>query len=118
MEPRHAAPFAQLVSQWRNSTRAAASVLSSPDGRWAVVAQGLEAAKPFLKVLVEAQAKLAAQSAKEIADYPVFPPYSDEVYSAVEAASEDELKGVYRIAGKIVLPALRQFADALFGESG
>src|SRR5438309_11860029 len=30
-----------------------------------VVAQGLEAAKPFIKVLVEAQAKLAQQAAKE-----------------------------------------------------
>ncbi|GAA4266728.1 polyribonucleotide nucleotidyltransferase [Frondihabitans peucedani] len=66
----------------------------------AVVAQGLEAAKPFLKVLVEAQAKLAAQSAKEIADYPVFPPYTDEVYSAVAAVAEEELKGVYQIAAK------------------
>jgi murein DD-endopeptidase MepM/ murein hydrolase activator NlpD len=37
VEPRHAAPFAQLVSHWRNSTRAAASALASPDGRWAVV---------------------------------------------------------------------------------
>ena len=51
----------------------------------AVVAQGLEAAKPFLKSLVDAQAKLAAQSAKEIQDFPVFPPYAPEVYSAVEA---------------------------------
>jgi polyribonucleotide nucleotidyltransferase len=42
----------------------------------AVVAQGLEAAKPFLKVLVEAQADLARQAAKPTADYPVFPPYS------------------------------------------
>jgi polyribonucleotide nucleotidyltransferase len=66
----------------------------------AVVAEGLEAAKPFLKLLVEAQAKLAAQSAKEIADYPVFPPYSDEVYSAVAAVAEEELKGVYQIAAK------------------
>ncbi len=66
----------------------------------AVVAEGLEAAKPFLKVLVEAQAKLAAQSAKEIADYPVFPPYTDEVYSAVAAVAEEELKAVYQIAAK------------------
>jgi murein DD-endopeptidase MepM/ murein hydrolase activator NlpD len=43
VEPRHAAPFAQLVSQWRNSTRAAASVLSSPDGRWAVVSTSVTA---------------------------------------------------------------------------
>ncbi|WIB68299.1 polyribonucleotide nucleotidyltransferase [Curtobacterium sp. MCBD17_035] len=72
-----------------------------------VVAQGLEAAKPFLKVLVEAQAKMAAQSAKEIQDYPVFPAYSDEVYAAVEGLALDELKGVYQIAGKLE----RQDAD-------
>jgi len=67
----------------------------------AIVAQGLEAAKPFLKVLVEAQAKMAAQSAKEIQDYPVFPPYAPEVYTAVEALALDELKDVYQIAGKV-----------------
>lgn len=67
----------------------------------AIVAQGLEAAKPFLKVLVEAQAKMAAQSAKEIQDYPVFPPYAPEVYSAVEALALDELQDVYQIAGKV-----------------
>ncbi|TDN41994.1 polyribonucleotide nucleotidyltransferase [Curtobacterium flaccumfaciens] len=66
----------------------------------AVVAQGLEAAKPFLKSLVEAQAKLAAQSAKEIQDYPVFPPYAPEVYSAVEALALSELGDVYKIAAK------------------
>ncbi|WIB12211.1 polyribonucleotide nucleotidyltransferase [Curtobacterium sp. MCPF17_052] len=65
-----------------------------------VVAQGLEAAKPFLKALVEAQAKLAAQSAKEIQDYPVFPPYADEVYAAVESLALSELGDVYKIAGK------------------
>ncbi|WIB27483.1 polyribonucleotide nucleotidyltransferase [Curtobacterium sp. MCSS17_015] len=73
----------------------------------AVVAQGLEAAKPFLKVLVEAQAKMAAQSAKEIQDYPVFPPYADEVYAAVESIALEDLTGVYQIAGKLE----RQDAD-------
>ncbi|OII38947.1 polyribonucleotide nucleotidyltransferase [Curtobacterium sp. MMLR14_010] len=73
----------------------------------AVVAQGLEAAKPFLKSLVEAQAKLAAQSAKEIQDYPVFPPYADEVYAAVESIALSELGDVYKIAAK----AERQDAD-------
>ncbi len=43
MEPRHAAPFGQIASQWRNSTRAAAAVLSSPDGRWAVVSTSVTA---------------------------------------------------------------------------
>jgi polyribonucleotide nucleotidyltransferase len=73
----------------------------------AVVAQGLEAAKPFLKQLVDAQATMAAQAAKEIADYPVFLPYTDEVLEAVTAAAGTELAEVYKIAGKIE----RQDAD-------
>ena len=43
MEPRHAAPFAQLVSQWRNSTRNASLVLSSADARWALVSTSVTA---------------------------------------------------------------------------
>lgn len=63
----------------------------------AVVAQGLEASKPFLKQLIKAQQELAAQSAKPIADYPLFPPYSQETYDAVAGLSYDDLKGVYQI---------------------
>ncbi len=66
----------------------------------AVVAQGLEAAKPFLRQLAKAQAELAAQSAKEIQDYPLFPPYSDEAYNAVAEIAYDDLKTVYQIADK------------------
>ncbi|MDQ1531738.1 MAG: polyribonucleotide nucleotidyltransferase, partial [Microbacteriaceae bacterium] len=72
-----------------------------------VVAEGLEAAKPFLRALVEAQAELASQAAKETRQYPVFPPYTDEVYAAVEAESLEELRGVYQIADKVE----RQNAD-------
>ncbi|WP_166871143.1 polyribonucleotide nucleotidyltransferase [Salinibacterium sp. ZJ450] len=72
-----------------------------------VVAQGLEAAKPFLAQLVKAQAELAAQSAKEIADYPVFLPYSDETLAAVDALASEELASVYKIADKVE----RQNAD-------
>ena len=44
MEPRHAtAPLANLVSQWRSSTRSAATVLSSTDGRWAPVSTSVTA---------------------------------------------------------------------------
>src|SRR5690606_32192735 len=43
-----------------------------------VVAQGLEAAKPFIAALVKAQQELAAQSAKEVQEYPTFLDYSDE----------------------------------------
>ena len=73
----------------------------------AVVAQGLEASKPFLKQLIKAQIELAAQSAKPIQDFPLFPPYSQETYDAVAGICYDELKGVYQIADKVA----RQDAD-------
>jgi len=73
----------------------------------AVVAAGLEAAKPFLAQLVKAQAEMAAQSAKEIADYPVFLPYSQEAFDAVSAEAKEELSSIYQIANKIE----RQNAD-------
>ena len=73
----------------------------------AVVAEGLEAAKPFLAQLVKAQAELAAQSAKEVRDYPVFLSYSDELYAAVDAIAHNELAAVYQIADKVE----RQNAD-------
>ncbi len=49
-----------------------------------VVGQGLEAAKPFIKQLCDAQAELAAQLPKETYDFPVFKEYSDDVFAAVE----------------------------------
>ena len=72
-----------------------------------VVAQGLEASKPFLKQLIKAQLELAAQAAKPIADYPVFPPYEQATYDAVAGYAYDELKAVYQIADKVE----RQNAD-------
>ncbi|MCU1472470.1 polyribonucleotide nucleotidyltransferase, partial [Amnibacterium sp.] len=72
-----------------------------------VVAEGLEAAKPFLRTLVEAQAKLAEQAAKETREYPVFLPYTDQTYAVVEDLALEDLKAVYRIAGKVE----RQDAD-------
>ncbi|MFD5214597.1 polyribonucleotide nucleotidyltransferase [Microbacterium sp. NPDC058345] len=65
-----------------------------------VVAQGLEAAKPFIAQLVKAQAELAAQASKEPGVYPVFLPYSEEVYGFVAERAHDELVGVYQIADK------------------
>ena len=50
-----------------------------------IVAGGLDAAKPFIKQLCEAQAELAKQAAKPVADFPVFLDYEDDVYAAVEA---------------------------------
>lgn len=73
----------------------------------AIVAEGLEAAKPFIKELVRAQAELAKTAAKPTAEFPVFLPYSDEVYSAVSAAAQAELAKIYQIADK----QQRQAAD-------
>ncbi|WP_243063763.1 polyribonucleotide nucleotidyltransferase [Humibacter sp. RRB41] len=72
-----------------------------------IVAQGLEAAKPFLRQLVGAQNVLAEQSAKAIAEYPVFLPYSKETYDNVAGLAYDDLVNVYQIADKIE----RQNAD-------
>ncbi|MBX3090860.1 MAG: polyribonucleotide nucleotidyltransferase [Cryobacterium sp.] len=72
-----------------------------------VVAQGLEAAKPFLAQLVKAQVELASKSSKEPGEYPVFLAYDQETYDAVAALAEGELAGIYQIADKIE----RQNAD-------
>ncbi|WP_369253910.1 polyribonucleotide nucleotidyltransferase [Geodermatophilus amargosae] len=65
-----------------------------------VVAQGLEAAKPFIKQLCEAQSALAEKAAKPVADFPRFLDYQDDVYAAVESAALDRLTQAQSIAGK------------------
>ncbi|GAA2537809.1 polyribonucleotide nucleotidyltransferase [Microbacterium mitrae] len=65
-----------------------------------IVAAGLEAAKPFLKQLVEAQAEMASHSAKEPGVYPVFLPYSEQTYAFVNEKAFAELVDVYQIADK------------------
>ncbi|MBU3707325.1 MAG: polyribonucleotide nucleotidyltransferase [Mycobacterium sp.] len=65
-----------------------------------VVAEGLEAAKPFIATLCAAQRELAHRAAKETADYPVFPDYADDVYAAVSHAAADSLAAALTIAGK------------------
>jgi polyribonucleotide nucleotidyltransferase len=66
----------------------------------AVVAEGIEAAKPFIAVLCKAQQELADAAAKETADYPVFPDYQDDVFYSVSAVATDELSKALTIAGK------------------
>ena len=64
------------------------------------VAEGLEAAKPFIQTLCEAQNALADKSAKETQDFPLFPPYSDEVFDAVEKKASKKLSKLLTIPGK------------------
>jgi len=66
----------------------------------AVVAQGLEAAKPFIARLCEAQQALAAAAAKPTGEFPLYPPYENDVYAAVEAAASAKLAEALTIAGK------------------
>ncbi|MFL6178712.1 MAG: polyribonucleotide nucleotidyltransferase [Actinomycetes bacterium] len=65
-----------------------------------VVAEGLDAAKPFIKQLCEAQSELAAVAAKPTREFPVFLDYQDDVYAAVEQAGSAELAQALAIAGK------------------
>ncbi|WP_344221553.1 polyribonucleotide nucleotidyltransferase [Kribbella sancticallisti] len=65
-----------------------------------IVAEGLEAAKGFIKTLVEAQSELAAKASKPTGEFPVFPDYQDDAFAAVEAAATEELSQALTIAGK------------------
>ena len=70
------------------------------------VAEGLEAAKPFIAALCEAQRILAAEaveagiSSAGTAEFPIFADYTEDVYQAVADAVSDELAKTLTISGK------------------
>ncbi len=65
-----------------------------------VVAEGLEAAKPFIAALCTAQQELAEKAAKPVAEYPLFPDYQDDAFAAVAAVATEPLSQALSIAGK------------------
>ena len=65
-----------------------------------VVAQGLDAAKPFIKILCEAQSKVAKVAAKPTGQFPVFLDYQDDVYQAVDKEVSADLVKAMTIVGK------------------
>jgi polyribonucleotide nucleotidyltransferase len=65
-----------------------------------VVGEGLNAAKPFIRGLCEAQQQLAEVAAKPTGDFPVFLAYQPDAFEAVAAAATDELSAALAIAGK------------------
>jgi polyribonucleotide nucleotidyltransferase len=65
-----------------------------------VVAEGLEAAKPFIAALCKAQQELHDAAGKETADYPLFPDYQDDVFYAVSSVATEELAAALTIGGK------------------
>ncbi len=66
------------------------------------VAQGLEAAKPFIRAVAQAQSEVAAAAAaaKATTDFPVFLDYKQDVYDALTEAVRGELAQALTIAGK------------------
>ena len=75
-----------------------------------VVADGLEAAKPFIKALCEAQIKVAEKASKETADFPLFLDYTDEEYAAVEEYAAEKVAQALLTEGKL---ARDQAVDAV-----
>ncbi|HEX6232184.1 MAG TPA: polyribonucleotide nucleotidyltransferase [Jiangellaceae bacterium] len=65
-----------------------------------VVAAGLEAAKPFITTLCNAQQALADKAAKPTGQFPIYLDYTDEVYAAVESAVGSELSDALTIVSK------------------
>lgn len=72
----------------------------APAPQEAAVSEGLEAAKPFIKTLCEAQNGLAERTAKETQEFPLFPAYEDDVFAAVEKAASKKLESLLTIPGK------------------
>ena len=65
-----------------------------------VVAEGLEAAKPFIAALCTAQQELADAAAKPVSEYPTFPDYQEDVYYSVASVATEELAKALTISGK------------------
>lgn len=66
----------------------------------AVVAEGIEASKPFIRALCEAQSELAAQATNTAKELPLFPDFQDDAYAAVETAATASLGEALSIADK------------------
>jgi len=65
-----------------------------------VVAQGLEASKPFIRALCEAQMTVAKLAAKPTAEFPIFLDYQSDVLDAVTSSVSADLAKALTIAGK------------------
>ncbi len=65
-----------------------------------IVGQGLEAAKPFIRILCEAQMAVAKLAAKPTGEFPVYLDYQPDAFEAVSAIAADDLAKALTIAGK------------------
>ena len=74
-----------------------------------VVAGGLEAAKPFIKVLCDAQNELKRLAAKETREFTLFPEYTDDLYNRIDEIAHADLDEALSIAEK--LPRQERIAE-------
>ena len=72
---------------------------TKPDEK--VVAEGIEAAKPFIRTICEAINELKKKAAKETREFPLFPLYDDDFYKAVVKLAEKDLDPALIIPDKI-----------------
>src|SRR5580658_9786792 len=80
------------------------------------VAEGLEAAKPFIRILCETQAQVAAAAGKATTEYPIFVDYGEDVYEAVAREVSAELAQALTIVGKLEREAETDRVKALAQE--
>ena len=86
-----------------------------------IVAEGLEAAKPFIKVLCDSQSDLADRAAKAPVEIPRFVAFEQDAFDAVKDYAETRLAEIFSIADKQEREAAsdeyhREVVDALAGE--
>ena len=86
-----------------------------------IVAEGLEAAKPFIKVLCDSQADLADRAAKAPVEIPRFVAFEQDAFDAVKDYAETRLAEIFSIADKQEREAAsdeyhKEVVDALAGE--
>ena len=66
----------------------------------AIVTEGIEAAKPFIATLCEAQQVLKDAVEAEVREFELFPPFAEDVRAAVESEAEEALGDIMSIADK------------------
>jgi polyribonucleotide nucleotidyltransferase len=64
------------------------------------VAEGLEASKPFIRALCQAQLEIAGVAAKPVREFPTYADYGQDVYDALAADVSEELAQALTIPGK------------------
>ncbi|QGU07654.1 Polyribonucleotide nucleotidyltransferase [Corynebacterium occultum] len=91
-----------------------------------VVAEGLEAAKPFIATLCHAQVALAERAAKETGTFQLFPAYSEDIFAAVEKQASAKLAELLKIGGKqereeatnVLMEQVEEALSASFADNG